>query len=268
MRNPTTQMEIKTNKSNDERGMKKVIELGRHRLLCGDATNKDDVALLMGDTLADLFLTDPPYGVSYIEKNAAVHGGIVKNAIGKEIKNDTQSVKDISEKTWYPAFKNGFDLSKNDASYLIFSCQGGELMMMMMMIQNAGWMVKHMLIWVKDQFVLGRCDYHYQHEPILYGWKQKERHHFYGDRKQKSVLQFKRPRFSDFHPTSKPIDLIEYLILNHTKEGDIVLDLFGGGGTTLLACERTNRRCFMMELDKNYVKVIQERYSSFQPRLL
>ena len=215
----------------------------------------------MGEAKANLFLTDPPYAVSYIEKNAAVNGGIVKNMVGKEIKNDTQSLEE-AKKIWFAAAKNAHEFTDDQASYLWFACQGGDQMMMMMMIGEAGWKVRHELMWAKDSFVFGRSDYHYQHEPILYGWKKDGTHKFYGDRKQSSVIRGARPRHSDFHPTTKPIELVEYLLRNHTKEGDVVLDLFGGSGTTLLACEKMNRTCYMMELDPMYIKVIQERYGS------
>ena len=244
--------------------MKQIIELGRHKLLLGDSSNRDDVALLMGNSRADLFLTDPPYGVSYIEKNAAVHGGIVHNMKGKQITDDTKSLEEI-QKLWLSSAKNAYEFSTMEASYLWFACQGGDqmmMMMMMMMISEAGWKVRHELMWAKDSFVFGRSDYHYQHEPILYGWKLKGKHHFYGDRKQSSVLRFPRPHNSNLHPTTKPLDLVKYLILNHTKEGDIVLDLFGGSGTTLIACEQLNRTCYMMEIDPMYYKTIQERYSA------
>ena len=231
--------------------MDKVIELGRHRLLCGDSTKLNDVSNLMGTKKANLLLTDPPYGVSYIEKNAAVNGGIVKNMKGKEIKNDIYNLED-SKKLWLEAMVNGYKFTTNDASYLWFACQGGDqmMMMMMMMIGDAGWKVRHELIWVKDSLVFGRSDYHYRHEPILYGWKKDGTHKFYGDRTQCSTLFYPRPNRSDFHPTTKPIGLIGYLIKNHSKEGDIVLDLFGGSGTTLLACEELNRTCYMMEVDE------------------
>ena len=244
-----------------------IIELGRHRLLQGDSTDISQVNKLMEGKKADLFLIDPPYAVSYIEKNAAVNGGIVWNAVGKEIKNDGYDLEK-AKKLWYNLAKNAYEVTTNEASYLWFACQGGDqMMMMMMMIGDAKWKVRHELIWVKDSFVFGRSDYHYQHEPILYGWKREGKHHFYSDRKQSSVLRFDRPHNSVFHPTSKPIELIEYLVKNHSKEGDIVLDLCGGGGTTLLACERLNRTCYMMELDEKYIEVIKERYNKFQKSL-
>lgn len=241
-----------------------VILLGRHRLFVGDSAKREDVEKLMDGKKANLFLTDPPYGVDYVAKNAAVNGGVVWNAIGKEIKDDEKSLDEI-KKLWYHSAKNAYDFTDNEASYLWFACQGGDqMMMMMMMIGEAGWKVRHELIWVKDSFVFGRSDYHYQHEPILYGWKKDGTHHFYGDRKQTSVLNFSRPHNSVFHPTTKPLPLIEYLIRQHTKEGDIVLDLFGGSGTTLLACERLNRICYMMEIDPKYIEIVQERYNKFQ----
>jgi DNA modification methylase len=244
----------------------KVFELEKHRLGFGDSSKKEEVAELMGNTKADLFLIDPPYGVSYIAKNAAIHGGIIYNAVGKKIDSDEKSLEDI-QKLWFSLAKNAYDFTTNEASYLWFACQGGDQMMMMMMIGNAGWKVRHELIWAKSSFVFGRSNYHYQHEPILYGWKKDGKHNFYGDRKQTSLIRTKKPNRSDFHPTSKPVELIEYLIKNHTKENDIVLDLCGGGGTTLLACERLNRRCFMMEIDEMYIKVIQERFNKFQKSL-
>src|SRR3990167_11236716 len=245
-----------------------VIELGRHRVMLGDSTKDEDVATLMGDKKADLFLVDVPYGVSYIEKNSVVHGGVVHNMVGKSISSDEKSLEEI-QKLWYDVARNAFNNTTNEASYLWFACQGGDqmMMMMMMMIGEAGWKVRHELIWVKDRFVFGRADYHYQHEPILYGWKKDGKHNFYGDRKQSSTLKFPRPHNSIFHPTSKPVELIEYLIKNHSKEGDIILDLCGGGGTTLLACERLNRICYMAELDEKYVQVIKDRYAGFQNNL-
>ena len=247
--------------------MNEVIKLGRHRLLQGDSTKKEDVALLMGETKVRLFLTDPPYGVSYIKKNASVHGGIVLNMKNKQISSDEKSLEEI-QKMWFASAKNAFDYTDNESGYLWFACQGGDQMMMMMMIGNAGWKVRHELIWVKDTFVFGRSDYHYAHEPILYGWKKDGKHHFYGDRKQKSTLFFPRPKISNFHPTTKPLELVEYLIKNHSKEEDIVLDLFGGSGTTLIACENTNRTCYMMEIDPMYIEVIQERYNKRNQKLL
>ena len=235
--------------------------------MLGDSTKDEDVAELMGGKKADLFLTDPPYGVSYLEKNASVHGGIVHNMVGKTISSDEKTLEEIKG-LWYDGARNAFNNSTDEASYLWFACQGGDqMMMMMMMIGEAGWKVRHELIWVKDSMVFGRSDYHYQHEPILYGWKKKGTHKFYGDRKQVSVLNFDRPNKSDLHPTSKPVELVRYLLRNHSKEDDIVLDLFGGGGTTLEACELENRTCYMMEIEPQYIETIKRRYGSIANRM-
>ena len=153
-----------------------------------------------------------------------------------------------------------------DAAYYWFACQGGDQMMMMMMMMflgDAGWLVRHELIWVKPSMVFGRSDYHYRHEPIIYGWKRKGKHNWYADRKQTSVLEFARPHKSDLHPTTKPVAILEYLLGNSTVTTDSVLDTFGGSGSTLIACEKTNRKCFMMEIDPHYCDVIIERWEKF-----
>jgi DNA modification methylase len=172
----------------------KIFELGQHRLGFGDSSKKEEVAELMGNAKADLFLIDPPYGVDYIAKNAAVNGGIVHNAVGKQIKQDSDDLETIS-KLWFSLAKNAYDFTTNEASYLWFACQGGDQMMMMMMIGNAGWKVKHELVWAKSSFVFGRSDYHYQHEPILYGWKKDGKHNFYID---EMYIKVTRERFNKF----------------------------------------------------------------------
>jgi DNA modification methylase len=216
----------------------------------------------MGGEKGDLLLTDPPYGVSYIEKNAAVNGGRVLNNIGKEIKNDTGTVEEMA-KLWAALYSHDYYFT-DEASYYVFSPQGGELMMMMMQaIHQSKWQLKHSLIWQKQNFVFGRCDYHYQHEPVLYGWKKKGKHNWYADRSQSSLLQFDKPHKSDLHPTTKPVDLLEYLIGNSTKANDKVVDIFSGSGSTLIACEKTGRCCFGMEIDPHYCQVILERFKAY-----
>jgi len=235
--------------------------LGDHRLLVGDSTKREDVERLMGGGKADLFLTDPPYGVSYTAKNIAVHGNVSPVSQGENtIENDEKSIEEIKP-IWFASAKNALDVCNNDASYYWFACQGGDqMMMMMMMIGEAGWLVRHELIWKKNSMVFGRSDYHYQHEPIIYGWKKKGKHNWYSDRTQTSILEFDRPRESKLHPTTKPVELVAYLIKNNTKTGDIVLDLFGGSGSTLIACEQMKRKCFMLEISESYCDVILNRW--------
>ncbi len=238
--------------------------LGNHRLLCGDSVNTQDIESLMDGKLGDLLLTDPPYGVSYIEKNDAVHGGIVKNAVGKQITNDSGTVEEMG-KLWADMFSHA-DFFTNEASYYVFSPQGGELMMMMQAIHQSKWQLKHSLIWQKQNFVFGRCDYHYQHEPVLFGWKKKGKHNWYADRSQSSLLQFDKPHKSDLHPTTKPVDILEYLIGNSSKENDIVVDLFGGSGSTMIACEKKSRAAYLCEIDPSYCAVILDRWTKFTGR--
>lgn len=135
--------------------------------------------------------------------------------------------------------------------------------MMMMSLGDAGWKVRHELIWLKDSMVMGRCDYHYRHEPIFYGWKQKGTHNWYSDRKQTSILEFPRPKSSDLHPTMKPVELVQYLLGNSSRPNDAVLETFAGSGTTLIACEKTQRRCFGIEIDPHYCGVILKRWEEF-----
>jgi DNA modification methylase len=157
------------------------------------------------------------------------------------------------------------NVANDDCALYVTMPQGGtHMMMMMMMIHEAGWQVKHELMWLKNQptFSMNRLDYDYKHEPILYGWNKK--HEFYGNGKfNKSVWEIDKPKKSNLHPTMKPIELIVNAIQNSSKDDDIVLDVFGGSGSTLIACEQTNRRCFMMELDPKYIDVIINRWETF-----
>lgn len=236
--------------------------LGKHRLMCGDSTDAGSVALLMAGEKADMVFTDPPYNVSYSDKNAALNAIGRGNRIQTPINGDNASSdEEAGEKLWKPAFAN---MRQNAASHCSIYCtmpQGGAHMMMMMMA-SASWQVKHELIWVKNNIVLGRCDYNYRHEPILFGWA--ETHKFYGKGEfTQSVWEIPKPQKSDLHPTMKPIALIENALLNSSKEQDIILDLFGGSGSTLIACEQTGRQCRMMELSEHYVDVIVRRWQDF-----
>ena len=220
--------------------------VGRHRLMCGDATSAEDVAALMEGWKANLILTDPPYGVSF------------KSSSGLTIQND--SMKD--EEFYHfllDSFKNMADhLEKGGAAY-VFHADTEGLNFRRAFI-DAGFHLAGCCIWVKDSLVLGRSDYQWQHEPVLYGFMQNGKHPWYSDRKQTTIWSFAKPKRNANHPTSKPLDLLGYPIGNSTQENAIVIDTFGGSGSTLMACEQMNRTCCTMELDEKYASVILRRY--------
>ncbi|MGE0525883.1 MAG: site-specific DNA-methyltransferase [Bdellovibrionales bacterium] len=230
-----------------------IWQLGRHRLMCGDSTNIQHVEELMNGEKADMWLTDPPYGVAYKSKGTDKH---------RAIANDAMPLEEMKE-FWQQVASNAHMVCSDQAAYYWFACQGGDQMMMMMSLGDGGWQVKHELIWLKDRMVLARCDYHYKHEPIIYGWKRGGTHHWYGDRTQTSVLEFPRPKSSDLHPTMKPVELVEYLMGNNSKRGDLVLETFGGSGTTLIAAEKSGRRCNAIELDVKYCDTILSRWEKY-----
>lgn len=236
--------------------------LGNHRVLCGDSTDKTTVELLMDGKKADMVFTDPPYSVSYAAKNNFLNGLDKGNRNQKEIENDHMSTKETMETIWKPAFKLMLDACSDSCSYYMTAPQGGDQMMMMMSLVDVGWQVKHELIWLKNNHVLGRSDYNYKHEPILYGWKQKGKHVFYGDGKDKSVWEIDKPSSSKEHPTMKPVELMVKAISNSSKSGQSVLDVFLGSGSTLIACEQTDRTCYGLELDPHYVDVICKRWQT------
>ena len=232
-----------------------LFKLGNHFLLCGDATNEADVKKLMSSTKCDLFLTDPPYNVNYTDGH--------ENE--RKIMNDHwDSDEEAGKNLWKPAFTNARNIANEFCSVYCFMPQGGtHMMMMMMMMMESGWQVKHELIWVKQSLVLGRQDYNYQHEPILYGWGDKHKFYGKGQYATTSVWNFDRPTQSKEHPTMKPLELLGEILLNATVENDVVLDLFGGSGSTLIACEQLNRQCYMMELDPYYCQVILNRWEEY-----
>ena len=237
-----------------------IWQLGEHRLMCGDSTDADSVALLMDGKKADMVFTDPPYNVDYSSKNKFLNEADKGNRIQVDIENDSfETDEEVGEKIWLPSFTNLYNTAKSDCSIYVTMPQGGTHMMMMMMIAKSGWKVKHELIWVKNNHVLGRTDYYYKHEPIMFGWKEK--HHFYGNGSfDKSVWEIPKPQKSDLHPTMKPIALIENALLNSSKGNDIIVDCFGGSGSTLIACEQLKRKCYMMELSEHYASVIIARW--------
>jgi DNA modification methylase len=236
--------------------------LGKHRLMCGDSTSVDAVNTLIQEALVDLVVTDPPYGVSYADKNKSLNESGKGNRIQTPIKNDHLQGGELKD-FFLSAFSTLFLAMKPGAPFYVFAPQGGEQMMMMMMMQESGLPVRHELIWVKNNHVLGRADYHYKHEPVLYGWKDGAGHPWYGDRNKFSIWNVNKPTQSKLHPTMKPVELVEIPIQNSSKGHDVVLDLFGGSGTTLIACEKTNRIARLMELDQKYCDVIVKRWQDF-----
>lgn len=227
-----------------------IWQLGRHRLMCGDSTNAENIARLMGDTQADLLLTDPPYNVAY--------EGKTKDAL--KIKNDNLS-SDAFFEFLVDAFSAGASAIKEGASYYVWFASREHCNFENALVKS-GLEVRQELIWKKNSMVLGRQDYQWKHEPCLYGWKEGASHNWYNDRCQTTILEFDRPVKNKDHPTMKPVALFAYQIQNSTKKGDIVLDLFGGSGTTIIACEQTGRSGFCMELDPKYCDVIIKRFEN------
>lgn len=240
-----------------------IFTLGDHRLMCGDSTDAGSVAILMNGNKADMVFTDPPYGVSYADKNKYLNSIAPGNRIQTEIENDHKSVSELQDTIIFPAFCLIKQFLNKEGSYYITAPQGGELlMMMMMMMQKAEIPLRHMLIWVKNNHVLGRTDYNYKHEPILYGWIEK--HKFYGNGEfQFSTWEINKPTKSELHPTMKPVSLIVNAIQNSSVRESLVLDLFLGSGSTIIACEKTNRKCYGMEIDPVYCQVIIDRWENF-----
>ena len=232
---------------------------GEHRLVCGDCTQRDIVALLMGQDLADLVFTDPPYNVNYSDKNRFLNAVCCGNRIQEPIQGDAHKTdEEVADKLWEPAFANMRAYAAPHCSIYATAPQGGAHMMMMMMMMKH-WTMRHELVWVKNNHVLGRADYFYKHEPILYGWADK--HIFYGKGEfNTSVWEIPKPQKSDLHPTMKPVRLVVNAIQNSSKKGDIVLDVFGGSGTTLIACEETGRKARLVELSPYYCDVIVRRW--------
>ena len=225
-----------------------IYQLGRHRLMCGDSTDAESVYQLCQDGQVDLLLTDPPYGVDYTGKT--------KDAL--KIKNDASSDESLRDML-ADAFAAADSVMKPGAGFYIWHADLKALVFRIA-CQMAGWEVRQVLIWVKNTMVMGRQDYQWKHEPCLYGWKDGAGHLWASDRKQTTILNFDRPTKNKEHPTMKPVKLFDYQIQNNTKGGDIVLDLFGGSGTTIVACEQNGRCARVMELDPRYVDVIIDRW--------
>lgn len=268
--------------------------LGDHRLMCGDSTNEEDLDRLCGGERPIFVFTDPPYGVSIGTKNDTLNvvKGTNYNQVRTDIKNDTLSPKEL-EKLLIAAFKNLVRVCDDSCAYYISGPQGGELgLAMQLAFQKAGIPPRHILIWVKNVqcFTLGRLDYEYRHEPIYYTWTKK--HNWYGgsqntiiddtkrledmnkaelkelvhalrDGGETSVIYCDKPLHASLHPTMKPVKLVARFLINSSKEGDLVADIFGGSGTTIIAAEQLKRRCIMMELDPHYCDVIIKRWEDY-----
>lgn len=225
--------------------------LGKHRVMCGDSTSIEALEQLCGGQLVDMWLTDPPYNVAY--------EGKTKDAL--TIKNDSMA-DDQFRQFLRDSYVAADAVMKPGAVFYIWHADS-EGYNFRGAAQDAGWKVRQCLIWKKSTMVMGRQDYHWKHEPCLYGWKDGAGHLWATDRKQTTILEFDKPSRNGEHPTMKPVALFEYQMLNNTKGGDIVLDSFGGSGTTLLAAEKNGRYARLMELDPKYVDVIVRRWCEF-----
>ena len=220
--------------------------VGRHRLVCGDATSAEDVAALMDGKKANLIVTDPPYNVAF------------RSGSGLSIQNDSMENGEFYT-FLYNSFQNmAAHLEKGGAAYVFHADTEG--LNFRKAFVDAGFHLAGVCIWVKNSLVLGRSDYQWQHEPVLYGFLKNGKHPWYSDRKQTTIWNYDKPKRNKNHPTSKPLDLLGYPISNSSQENAIVIDTFGGSGSTMMACEQTNRICCMMELDEKYASVILRRY--------
>lgn len=257
-----------------------IWQLGEHRLMCGDSTKEVEVSALMDGAMADLYTTDPPYNVDYT-------GGTKDSLkIMNDKMEDTSFLQFLSD-----SFSAANEVLKKGGSFYIWHADS-EGLNFRRAVKNTGWLLKQCLIWVKNSIVIGRQDYQWRHEPCLYGWKDGASHYFIDDRTQGTVIEDAavdyrklkkdellrlvlkltdvtipntiiyedKPTRNDVHPTMKPVKLMARLIRNSSRQGQLVLDTFGGSGTTLIACEQLNRKCYMMELDPHYCDVIIARW--------
>ena len=227
-----------------------VYRLGEHLLLCGDSTKPEDIAKLMGEEKANMYLVDPPYNVALTGSN------------GLTIQNDNMADGKFRE-FLTAAFRCASDSLEPGASFYIFHSDS-ESSNFRLAARDTELEVHETLYWIKNSFVLGRFDYHYQSESCLYGWKPGAPHKWYSDRCQCNLLNFDKPKHNDVHPSMKPVEMLVYLVQNSSKRGETVLDNFGGSGSTLIACEQTGRKCRMIELDEKYCDVIRRRWAEFK----
>lgn len=240
-----------------------VYVLGPHRLVCGDAIQAAIWDLLLEGQPYDELVTDPPYGVSYAAKNDFLNSYDKGNSNQTPIENDERPPLEMKQ-FWVDVLSLACAYAKAGATYYSTGPQGGDLLLLLLALQESGWLLKHMLIWVKNNHVLGRCDFHYKHEPILYGWKPGAGHYFSSEPGECfSTWEVDKPNQSKEHPTMKPVPLFSKAIEHGSRRGEVVVDPFGGSGTTLIACAQTGRRCRMIELDPRYCDVIRKRWGRY-----
>jgi len=227
-----------------------VYLLGRHRIMCGDSTNPEMVKTLLNGNKADMIFTDPPYNVNY------------EGSDGQSIQNDNMGNEEFYN-FLLSVYKNMFDSIKDGGSIYVCHADSEGLNFRKAFI-DAGFKLAQCLIWVKNSFTMGRQDYQWQHEPILYGWKPGAGHYFVDDRSLSTVWFYDKPKHNDLHPTMKPLELVGQGINNGSLLGQLVLDLFGGSGSTLIACEQAGRINYSMELDEKYADVIVKRFIKYK----
>lgn len=232
-----------------------IYEIGEHRLLCGDSTQTDTFEKLMQGEFADMVVTDPPYNVAY-------EGGTKEKLT---IENDSMGNEDFY-KFLYDFYSALTTVVKKGGAIYVWHASSEVINFGKAMV-DAGWLLKQQLIWVKNTMVIGRQDYQWKHEPCLYGWLAGDSHKWYSDRKQTTIINFDRPSRNGEHPTMKPIGLFGYQIENSSKINDIVIDAFGGSGTTMVACNQLKRKARVIEFDPKYCDVIVKRMITLDPTL-
>lgn len=232
-----------------------IIKLGNHTLMCGDCTDVKDMKLLLGSNTIDLVVTDPPYGVDYANKNEFLNSIDKGNRNQKDIEND--AIDDYSD--FFDKFIQNIIPYLNEYNSIYINMSGLKLYNLLYALELNDIKMSQIIVWAKNNHVLGRQDYANKHEFIVYGWKNK--HKWYGSF-DTTVWEIDKPMVNKEHPTMKPLELVRKCINNNSMVGNNVLDCFGGSGTTLIACEELNRNCFMLEIDPKYCSVIVERYEN------
>ena len=243
-----------------------LFEIGEHRLLCGDSTQTDTYIKLMNGQLADMVITDPPYNVALGMETKEQAKARNRRTDGLVIQNDKMSNDDFYKFLYdfYTALSTA--VKKGGSIYVWYA--SSEVVNFVSAMVDAGWLYKQELIWNKTSMIMGRQDYQWKHEPCLYGWLDGASHNWYSDRKQTTIIDFDKPSRNGEHPTMKPIGLFAYQIQNSSKSNDIVIDSFGGSGTTMVACHQLNRKGYLVEFDPKYCQVIVDRMKKLDPTLV